>query len=483
MARITTLCFTAQATPAQRRGFERHVGARRFAFNQCVRFVLDASEQKKADPSVEVPTSAFRSWAPSTPGSARRPPERSSWSVRTGRPRSFRDCPGAPRCAPRSFEEAAVDLARARAAYLRAKTARRVGFPGFQKKGRCTESFRIRNKVSKNGTPGITVGGTQPRSITLPVLGTIRVREDTGRLRRRRRSGTDGPRARICHVTVSLRRGRVVLCVTLEAPDLHPAIRHQGPEQGSGQGFVGVDLGLRHALVAATAEGTEVARLAPLRPLERSLTQLRRAGRTASRRPKGSKNRRKANDRLGVIHTRIANRRKDFVHRSSSQLVKTHDRLCLEDLAVTNLVRNRQLAPEHRRRRVGDVPPDGHRQGGLVPNPTADRPPVVPVVSDLFFLWLALGRDVPLRARLSLPTVRLLRWTGTPTRPPTSPPGRTPSRPRHRRPRTPKRGAGSTTPVEGPALATTSVVVKLVREPPEASPAKKQEPALLGVGA
>jgi putative transposase len=84
--------------------------------------------------------------------------------------------------------------------------------------------------------------------------------------------------------------------------------------------------------------------------LEHSLTALRRADRTAARRQKGSKNRRKAHDRLRVIHARAANQRKDFLHRSSSTLVKTHDRLCLEDLAVKNLVRNRPLA-----RRIADA--------------------------------------------------------------------------------------------------------------------------------
>jgi putative transposase len=239
------------------------------------------------------------------------------------------------------FEEAVVDLARARAAFEKAKgTKRRVGFPTFQKKAKGTESFRIRNKFSKTGTPGITVGGTVARSITLPVLGTIEVREDTRRLRRLLGAGPEGPRARICQVTVVLRRGRVVLCVTVEAPDVHPGLCNRGTERGS----VGVDLGLTNALVAARANGAKVARLAPLRPLERSLTQLRRADRTAARRQKGSQNRRKANDRLGVIHARVANQRKDFLHRSSNTLVKTHDRLCLEDLAVQNMARNRRLS-------------------------------------------------------------------------------------------------------------------------------------------
>jgi IS605 OrfB family transposase len=50
--------------------------------------------------------------------------------------------------------------------------------------------------------------------------------------------------------------------------------------------------------------------------------------------------------RKGRCHEsfRITNIRRSFLHEVSSQLVKTHDRLCLEDLAVANLLGNRQLA-------------------------------------------------------------------------------------------------------------------------------------------
>jgi putative transposase len=47
---------------------------------------------------------------------------------------------------------------------------------------------------------------------------------------------------------------------------------------------------------------------------------------------------------LNRIHGRIADQRRHFVHEVTSRLVKTHDRLCLEDLAVANMVRNRRLA-------------------------------------------------------------------------------------------------------------------------------------------
>ena len=58
----------------------------------------------------------------------------------------------------------------------------------------------------------------------------------------------------------------------------------------------------------------------------------------------------KAIRRLSRQHARISRIRRSFLHEVSSQLVKTHDRLCLEGLAIANLVRNKHLA-----RAIGDA--------------------------------------------------------------------------------------------------------------------------------
>jgi len=241
------------------------------------------------------------------------------------------------------FEEAAVDLGRALGAFARAKgTSKRIGFPRFVKKGHGTASFRLRNKVSMTGRPSIRVGDTGPRSITLPVIGAVRVIQDTRRLRRLLRSD----RGRICSVTVKAHRGRFVILVIVEAAELHPAMLHPSSDHG----FVGVDRGLSSYLVAARADGTEVARVEGLAPLARALPSLRRACRRQSRTQPQSKNRRKANARVALIYAKVADQRHDFLHRVSSTLVKTHDHLCLEDLAVGNLMQNRHLS-----RRIADA--------------------------------------------------------------------------------------------------------------------------------
>ena len=63
-----------------------------------------------------------------------------------------------------------------------------------------------------------------------------------------------------------------------------------------------------------------------------------------SRKKKGSHNRRDAAARLGRHHHRVANVRRHFLHQVSNELVKTHDRLVIEDLNVAGMLANHRLA-------------------------------------------------------------------------------------------------------------------------------------------
>ncbi len=251
----------------------------------------------------------------------RRAPLRSGLfgSSRADRRGSFMARPGLPPV----FEEAAVDLGRALTAFSASKKGtrcgERVGFPHFQKKWRGPESFRLRNKVSRSGCQGIRLGEKGHRSVTLPVIGPVALREDTRRLRRMLRPGTDGvPRARIFSATVSLRRGRVVVTLACELADLHPNMRHQ-LDGGAPRSFVGVDRGLSHLVVVAGSDRSEWGRIEPPRHLVAAGPALARASRSLSRKVPGSANRAKARTHLGRLHGRVANRRSDFTHRLSTR--------------------------------------------------------------------------------------------------------------------------------------------------------------------
>jgi putative transposase len=363
--RHTTFRFALAPTPAQAAMLARHAGASRFAYNQCLRLVVDALAAKRAEPQVKVPWSgfdlinAFNAWKR---GEA-------AGRVFVGAPdgtiaKQVTGLMWRHEISAQVFEEAAVDLGRALFAYAQAKadksTRRRVGFPRRKRKGHCRDNFRLRNKQGNRGGFALRVGAGHPRSVTLPRIGTIRVHDDTRRLRRLLRPITQtdphtgqlvvAPRARILFATVSRYGSRWYVSLNVQAPDFDPKRRHP-PRSANDRGrFVGVDRGLATFAVAAIANGTEVGRFNAPKPLEHSMVGLRRRSRAAARAEPRSRNRAKATRRLSRKHARITGIRRTFLHEVSSQLVKTHDRLCLEDLAVANLIRNKHLT-----RAIGDA--------------------------------------------------------------------------------------------------------------------------------
>jgi putative transposase len=363
--RYTSFRFALAPTPAQAALLARHAGASRFAYNQCLRLVTDALSAKRLGREVRVPWSgfdlinAFNAWK-KTEDAGRMfvvAPDGTVTKQVVGL--EWRH-----EVAAQVLEEAAVDLSRALAVYTRAKNGERkgrAGFPRRKRKGRCRDSFRLRNQTDRRtGWASVRVGGTHARSVTLPRIGAIRVHDDTRRLRRLLRPVAQldpdtgqqvlTPRAKILFATVSRHGDRWYVSLNIEAPDLHPQRRHQPRGDQDHSGWIGLDRGLAVFVVAATADGTEVGRFHAPKPLARQLRRLRHRCRALSRTQPRSRNRQKATRRLSRCHARIANTRRSFLHEVSSQLVKTHDRLCLEDLAVASLIHNRHLA-----RAIGDA--------------------------------------------------------------------------------------------------------------------------------
>ncbi|MGW6332645.1 RNA-guided endonuclease TnpB family protein [Nocardia rhamnosiphila] len=347
MSRHTAFRYCLDPTVEQRTVLARHAGAARFAYNQCLAMAKTALTQRRTDPEHPVPwtrfdlINAFNTWKKSE--AAGRiftvDPTGDTTVEVTGLAWRNEVC-------QQVFEEAATDCGRGLAAWSDSRTGkrrgRRVGFPRFKKKTTSTASFRLRNKHSKTGRSAIRVGDDDtPRSVTLPGIGQLRVREDTRRLRRLLAAG----RAKILSATVTERVGRWWVSVSVEAADLHPGQRHLVQVPDDSGGWVGIDRGLSAFLVAANSEGREVARVDnPPKPLARGLARQRRLAKALSRKEKGSRNRRKAAARLARHHHRVANVRRHFLHQVTNELVKTHDRLVVEDLHVAGMLRNRRLA-------------------------------------------------------------------------------------------------------------------------------------------
>lgn len=325
MSRHTAFRYRIDPTGEQQVLLARHTGAARFAFNQCLHMVKTALTHRNTDPEHPVPwtrydlINAFNSWK-KTEAAGR------VFTVDTDGAAEIRVTGLAWRhqVCQQVFEEAAVDCGRALAAWSDSRTGkrrrRRVGFPKFKKKHTSTPAFRLRNKYSKTGRAAIRVGGQGiPRSVTLPGLGALRVREDTRRLRRMLADG----RAKILYATISMRAGRWWISIAVEAADLHPAHRHRPRSAGDGGGWVGIDRGLSAFLVAATTDGAETARIveAP-KPLATGQARQRRLAKALSRKQKGSRNRTEAAARLARHHHRIAGIRRHFLHQVTNALVK-----------------------------------------------------------------------------------------------------------------------------------------------------------------
>lgn len=102
---------------------------------------------------------------------------------------------------------------------------------------------------------------------------------------------------------------------------------------------IGLDVGIKTFAVTSEAEEIENPKF-----LRNNLQRLKVLQRRVSKKVKGSKNRDKARIKVAKQHEKIANMRKDFLHKTSATLVSQNDTLCIEDLNVAGMLKNHNLA-------------------------------------------------------------------------------------------------------------------------------------------
>jgi putative transposase len=102
---------------------------------------------------------------------------------------------------------------------------------------------------------------------------------------------------------------------------------------------IGLDVGLKVFL--ADSEGGVVENP---RQYRREQIRLAHAQRTVSRRKTGSHRRRKANRGVAIKHLKVARQRRDFHCKTASQYAMQYNRICVEDLNITGMVKNHHLA-------------------------------------------------------------------------------------------------------------------------------------------
>ncbi|QSR88925.1 transposase [Methylacidiphilum caldifontis] len=197
------------------------------------------------------------------------------------------------------LQQSLKDLERAYANFF----AKWAGFPRFRKKG-MSDSFRYPDpkqiKLEQHNN-----------RIFLPKLGWLRYRNSRELL------------GVVKNVTVSQSCGKWY--VSIQAEREVEQIVPQG-------GTVGIDMGI--ARFATLSDGTFYA---PLHSFRRHEMALGKAQQSLSRRVRFSNNWRKAKARVGRIHARIANVRRDFLHKTSTAISKNHAVVFVEDLQVRNM--------------------------------------------------------------------------------------------------------------------------------------------------
>ena len=108
---------------------------------------------------------------------------------------------------------------------------------------------------------------------------------------------------------------------------------------------VGIDAGIASLVTLSTGE-----KITNPQHERRDCARLAKAQRDLSRKAPGSANREKARRKVARVHARIADRRRDFLHKLSTRLVRENQTVVIEDLAVANLLKNHRLA-----RAISDV--------------------------------------------------------------------------------------------------------------------------------
>jgi putative transposase len=186
------------------------------------------------------------------------------------------------------------------------------GFPNFKSKKTNRHSYQSKCSNGNIGYFG--------KYIKLPKLGMVKTKNKLV------------PQGKIVNATVSQEpSGKYYVslcCVDVAMPEFSKTGKN-----------IGIDLGIKDFCVASDG-------MVEANPkyLKKSLAKLAKLQKRLSRKTKGSSNRNKARIKLARLHEKIANQRKDFLHKLSYRIIRDNDIVCLEDLQVKNMVKNHKLA-------------------------------------------------------------------------------------------------------------------------------------------
>lgn len=197
-------------------------------------------------------------------------------------------------------------------AYNNFFTRPETGFPNFKSKKNHYYSYTTNNQ---KGSVSVS-----DRYIKLPKIGLVRVKKH------RNFEGI------IKSATVSKTpSGKYYVSVLVNGKE-----QEKLPQSNN---EIGIDLGIKEFCITSDGEMIENPKY-----LRKSEKKLRKLQKDLSRCQKGSKNREKCRIKVAKQHEKIANQRKDFLHKLSKQIIDENQVVILENLKVKNMMSNHKLA-------------------------------------------------------------------------------------------------------------------------------------------
>lgn len=304
--------FALDPTPGQVRALRSHAGAARVAFNWGLARVKANLSQREAERSYGIGDADLTPSVNWTLAGLRK-----AWNA-------AKDvvAPWWAECSKEAFNTGLEALARALDAWSKSRSGKRkgkpVGFPRFRSKRKARLSVRFTTGAIR----------CQATHAVLPRLGRIKLHERV-----------DLSDARVLSATVRFERGRWFVSFTIEQ-DI------TGPSAPPGT-VVGVDLGIKALATLSTGEV-----IANPRHVNGALRKVRRLARTVSRRQgpdrrigqRPSNRWQRANSALVKAQGRIADQRRDALHKTTTGLVRRYATIVVEDLHVAGMLANHKLA-------------------------------------------------------------------------------------------------------------------------------------------
>ena len=210
------------------------------------------------------------------------------------------------------LQQSLADLNTAYRNFFASVTGKRKGPRVAPPRFRSRKDRRQAIRFTRNARFAVTPGG----KLRLPMIGDVPVRWSR-----------DLPSEPSSVTVIMDAAGRYFASfVVVAAEDPLPGA---GPE-------VGIDLGLTH--FAVLSDGRKITNPRFLRRAER---RLRKAQQALSRKARGSSNRAKARIKVARVHARVADTRRDWLHKESARIIRESQAVYAEDLCVAGLGRTR----------------------------------------------------------------------------------------------------------------------------------------------